>query len=417
MNFKKPLSIANQTIKRRTVMFSSNPKKILLPSIFLIAILLVVSTATGLSQSLFDKKDLMFTQVFAGPAGSSVYMSSISVTNRGTLPYNGTLYFVTGQNNIWNPLVNGAQISGGSVDVVISPDATEVFAVTTNTFTVGYALVVSDDFSLDNYIEGNLSYFSFNGSTLMDAVGVPESKEFMIASLPFDMYADVGLSLVNPDTVPADVSVLLFDEDGGLPVANCNFTLEAGEHYAKYLTELPWLAAPVGFGTVGKVEIFVTNGVPISGIAMLVTPGSAAGTQISTLPLGGTPITYEATFDNAGVTYIGELSLWIEGFRVKAYLQMISVGGVSVVDNDVIPILLNGQLVGTELELASTTWPANTWPGIESEFGGLLYIYIGDYDPTADVLDHVANTWASYGVWDGDQAVERGDVVLDNTLF
>ena len=395
-------------------MFSSNPKKILLPSVFLIAILLVVSTATGLGQSLYDKKDLMFTQVFAGPAGSNVYMSSISVTNRGTLTYNGTLYFVTGNNNVWNPLVNGAQITGGSVDVVISPDATEVFAVTTNTFTVGYALVVSDDFSLDNYIEGNLSYFSFNGSTLMDAVGVPESKEFMISSLPFDMYSDVGLSLVNPSAETAEVSVLLFDPDGLIP-ANCVFDLLPGEHKALYLTELPWFNDPVGFGPVGKVEI--SSDVPIAGIAMLVTPGSAAGAQISTLPLGGTPTTYVATFTGDTEVYEGILTIWIEGFFVKGYLQMTDVGSGPVSFDDTIPILVNGQLVGTELELACTTWPANTWPGVESLYGGLLYIYIGDFTPSSDILDHVANTWASYHVWDNDLATERGTVVLDNTIF
>ncbi len=129
--------------------FSKTPKS-LFPFILLITILLVVSTASGFSQTLFDKKDTIFTQVFAGPSGSNVYMSSISATNRGTLPYNGTLYFVTGLNTQWNPLVNGSQVTGGSVNVIILPDATEVYAVTTNTFTVGYALLVSDDFSLDD---------------------------------------------------------------------------------------------------------------------------------------------------------------------------------------------------------------------------------------------------------------------------
>ena len=399
----------------------NNPRKIL-PVTFILIVLLLSMAVSSLGQSLFDKKDTIFTQVFAGPAGSNVYMSSISATNRGTLPYNGTLYFVTGLNTQWNPVVNGAQVTGGSVDVVILPDATRVFAVTSNNFTVGYALLVSDDWSLDNYIEGNLSYFSFNGSTLMDAVGVPESKEFMISSLPFDMYSDVGLSLVNPSNGPAEVSVILFGPGGNF-AANCTFTLQSGEHYAKYLAELPWFSDPVGFGPVGKVEI--TSDVPIAGIAMLITPGSAAGAQISTLPLGGTPLTYEVTFtrttDAVPGVYTGDLTLWIEGFFVKGYLNITSVNGTPVGDPMTdMPILVNGQLDGTELDLAFFTGPANTWPTNSDSYGAIVYMYVMGFSPSDNVngddeLNDFA-VWTAYHAW-GDEAVVGGTLVIDNTIF
>lgn len=408
-------------------MCSNHPRKIL-PVTLILIVLLLALTVSGLGQSLYDKKDTIFTQVFAGPAGTNVYMSSISVTNRGTLPYNGTLFFGTGINNQWNPLVNGSQVANGAVNVLIMPDATEVFAVTSNSFTVGYALLVSDDWSLDNYVEGNLSYFSFSGSTLMDAVGVPESKEFLVSSLPFDMYSDVGLSLVNPSNGPAEVDVLLFDPDGGLPAANCTFTLQAGEHYAKYLTELPWFSNPAGFGPVGKVEI--SSDVPIAGIAMLITPGSAAGAQISTLPLGGTPLTYmvefEGTGDALGQVYEGELTLWIEGFFVKGYLKLTTVNDSAVADPyGTMPILVNGQLIDTELDLAFFTGsyfvdqdehPA--WPNVDN-FGAVVYIYVSDFTPSANVLgDGIGYTrWTAYHAWDNDQALMEGTLVLDNTIF
>ncbi len=398
----------------------NNPRKIL-PIIFILIVLLLSLTASGFSQALFDKKDTIFTQVFAGPFGSNVYMSSISVTNRGTLPYNGTLFFVTGVDYLWNPLVNGSPITGGTVDVTIPPDATRVFAVTTASFTVGYAVLVSDDFSLDNYIEGNLSYFSFNGSTLMDAVGVPESKEFMISSLPFDVYSDVGLSLVNTSTGPAEVSVLLFDLDGGLPVANCTFTLQTGEHYSKYLYQLPWFSDPTGFGPTGKVEI--SSDVPIAGIAMLVTPGSA-GDQISTLPLGGTPLTYDVAFtSDIGVVpgeFTGELTLWIEGFFVKGYLNITSVDGTAVGDPTTeIPILVNGQLIGTELDLTFFTGPANTWPTNSDIYGAVVYIYVMGFTPSGNINGDDPEEFAIWGAcnaW-GDEALVGGTLVIDNTIF
>jgi hypothetical protein len=395
-------------------MTANRPKKFLSPTFLIVIILLLAFTASGFSQSLLDKKDMMFTQVFAGPSGGTSYMSVISATNRGMLPYTGNLFFETGASNIWNPLVNGSQVNGGAVNVTILPDETKVFTVTTNTFTVGYAYFFSSDYSLDNYVEGNLSYFAFNGSTLMDAVGVPESKEFMISSLPFDMYADVGLSLVNPATAAAEVDVLLFDPDGGLPVANCTFTLQPGEHYAKYLTELPWFVDPVGFGPIGKVEI--SSDIPISGIAMLITPGSSAGAQISTLPLGGTPLTYLATFTANSAVYEGELALWIDGFRVKGYLQITDDGTGPVDNSNVRPILVNGQLIGDELDLTCFTGPANTWPDVE-RFGAVLYIYVFGFTPTSNLMDNSGNRWTAYHVWDTAQDLVEGGVALDNTLF
>ena len=395
-------------------MTANRPKKFLSPTFLIVIILLLAFTASGFSQTLLDKKDMMFTQVFAGPSGGTTYMSFISATNRGTLPYTGSLRFRTSTSNIWNPTVNGSQVTGGSVDVTIFPDETLVFSVTTNTFTVGYAYFFSSDYSLDNYVEGNLSYFAFNGSTLMDAVGVPDSKEFMISSLPFDMYPDVGLSLVNPSSGPAEVDVLLYDPDGGLPAANCTFTLAPGEHYAKYLTELPWFSDPTGFGPVGKVEI--SSDIPISGIAMLITPGSSAGAQISTLPLGGTPLTYLATFTGNGDVYEGELALWIDGYRVKGYLQITDDGTGPVAYNSTLPILVNGQLIDDELDLTCFTGPANTWPGVDN-FGAVLYIYVFGFTPTSNLMDNTGNRWTAYHVWDNDQALVEGEVTLDNTLF
>ena len=399
-------------MERSTAMSFNNPRKIL-PVAFILVVLLLALTASGFSQTFYDKKDTIFTQVFAGPSGSNVYMASISATNRGTLPYYGTLYFVTGVNAVWNPFVNGSQVTGGTVDVTIQPDATEVFAVTSNSFTVGYALLVSDDWSLDNYIESNLSYFSFNGSTLMDAVGVPESKEFMISSLPFDMYSDIGLSLVNPTEGSAEVGVILFDADGNAE-ANCTFTLQPGEHYAKYLSQLPWFSNPTGFGPVGKVEI--SSDVPIAGIAMLITPGSAAGAQISTLPLGGTPLTYMVEFTGVGdgIDQIeGELSLWIEGFFVKGYLKLTSVNGSDVENSFRPPILVNGQLIGTELDLSFFTGPSGVWPN-DSDLGVSLYMYVWGFTPSVNAP---TGWWGAYNFWDNGTPVHEGTLTLDNTLF
>jgi len=216
-------------------MFSK--KKVILSFILALCFILAC-TASGFGQSFFPKKDLVFTQVFAGPLEGTSYFASITVTNQGTLTYNGTMYFLTGAaGSAWNPSVNQDAVTNGSIDVVLGPDETKSFLITDSIFTVGYVYFKRDSISLDNHIEGNLAYFSVNGSTLMDAVGVPESREFLITSLPFDYYTDIGLALAHPDLTnagPAEVSVILFDEDN-TAVANCLFTLDPGEHYSAYL--------------------------------------------------------------------------------------------------------------------------------------------------------------------------------------
>ena len=164
----------------------------------------------------------------------------------------------------------------------------------------------------------------------------------------------------------------------------------------------------------------------ISGIAMLITPGSAAGAQISTLPLGGSTTTHLATFtgsgDIAGEVYKGILTLWVEGIRVAGHLQMTEINGTPVDNDDNIPIVINGQLVGGELELTCFTGvgDVNTWPGIDN-YGGVLYLYVTGFDPSGGIFGHwyedQSNRWTVYHAWDGDQDLVGGNLQLGEGFF
>ena len=404
-------------------MFKNNPWKFFISPLLLGSILLTCLTASGFSQTLFPKKDLLFTQVIA----ADFFMSSINVTNRGPATYNGTLYFNTGATgDAWSPEVNGSPTTFGTVDVVIPADSSAVFTVKDSVFTVGYAYFISDDYSLDNQIEGNLSYFYFDGSTLLDAVGVPASREFRNVTLPFDSFNNVGLSLAQPlfmGQPSANVNLILYDEDGNA-VASHDFHMSPGEHFSRYLYQLDWNGegVPDGYGPIGKVEIYSDSF--ISGICMLVTPGGAAGAQISTLPLAGAPLTYQVQFNGSGViagdVYLGELTIWLEGYYVNGYLKLTSINNEPVSSpHPSQPILVTGHLVDNELNLSFFTgfgrdfYSNLAWPGV-SNYGAVVYMYVGGFRPTANIYQGYL-PWMAYNIWDSSKAVVGGTLTLNNT--
>ena len=194
----------------------SNKKKVILSSI-LAACSAAALMSTSLGQSFMPKKDLVFTQVIA----AEYFRSVINLTNRGTENYNGIVHFNTGEaGDAWNPTVTGAthSVSNGTLQIQIGPGESLSLEISDSTFTVGYVWIKCTSMMVDRQIEGNLTYFYYDGENLKDAVGVPESREFLYTALPFDMFDNVGLSLALPTISsgdePAAVTVLLFDTDG-----------------------------------------------------------------------------------------------------------------------------------------------------------------------------------------------------------
>ena len=148
-----------------------------------------------------------------------------------------------------------------------------------------------------------------------------------------------------------------------------------GGHYAKYLSQLPWISSISGFGNVGKIEIHSDRFIP--GIAMTVTPDNAGGAQISTLPLDGTPLLY--TFngtDSDEVQFEGNMSFWITGFFVSGYMQVTSVNGT--IDSSPDTWRITGQLNNGALKLTFPCYLGDK--AVVPEVS--LYIHIPGYTST-----------------------------------
>ena len=379
--------------------------------LLLAAVLTLLLTATVSAQNIYPKKDLIFTQVVAGNG----FDSSIAVTNRGTYTYEGRIEFTTGADGtLWNPIVNSIRVTEGALEVAIPPDQTKVFYIKETSLKVGYAVFLSIDWSVDNHLEGNLTYFSYDGSGVQDAVGVPESKEFYVSSLPYSNFYDVGLSLANADLYgsgPADINILLFYQNGEI-ASQCNVELASYGHFSKFLSELPWedpihTLDPV---TIGKVEI--SSSVAISGIAMTITDGAGGKAEISTLPIDATPLLYSLVMEaDNGDVYEGELSLWIEGYFVKGYMQITGINGEYFdAPYDDQPYLVSGQLIGLDMDLSfyCDWWPTTDGTGVS------LYIYLPQF---YSGFNEMTGYWSADYAWNEGTAPLRGDITVNNTMI
>lgn len=302
-------------------------------------------TSMGFGQNLLQQKDLGFAQVAVGGG----YETVITLTNRGTFDYSGDLLLSRGDNGEpWNPTVDGQTIIGGLVGIEIEPGQTITLRLTGDSVESGMAVLVADDPILDNFVEGNLTYFVRSGSdsVLTDSIGVSPSTETFLASIPFEDFSAVALALANGDfrtsgAETASVTIRLLD-DAGQQVASEPLTLTPLAHSAKFLSEI--------FGeSVERGKIEISSNVPVIGTALTFISG-----QLSTLPMLPSPVAYTLVMVQSDETELtAEMALWADGFFVKGYLVIYEKDGESIVD----PILtfVHGQLIDGWLDLSFFT--------------------------------------------------------------
>jgi len=260
----------------------------------------------------FPFKEMIFPEVVAGSGLESL----LTLSNRGTVTYNGTAYLRKGEQVEWNPTVNGSPITGGDFQVSIPPNTTKTYLFTGSTLEVGGMIIITDEenLNLTNYVEGSLTYFITSEGAALDSVGVLPATPFIAASLPFDDFNSITLAFVNADFMDrtAHVTMKLYSETNTLLGTYGPEPLLAAEQRASYLYQL---FPSVSSLATGRVEI--QSDIPISGIAVTQTVSG----QFSSLPLGSTIRTYSVyTSDpNAGVV---KMALWTNGPFVNGYMIM-----------------------------------------------------------------------------------------------
>jgi hypothetical protein len=254
-------------------------------------------------------KDLIFPQVAAG----GEYETWITVTNRGTQPWTGNLIFHTDKNVVWNPYVNGAPVADGNLTVQILPKATATYKVTMIGNTqAGYLVMRDFSTALDNFLEGNLTYYVSQGGQVVDSVGIIPSNPVMATAIPFEAFTSLACAFANTDPQgrPANMTLTLFSEANSPVGTALNKLLLKGEYFAQYLSDTFPTVPKTGWR--GRLEI--ESDVPVSIVALTQT----ASLQLSSLPLVSTTRTYSLSVSSSYVPF-AKMTLWVDGISVGGY--------------------------------------------------------------------------------------------------
>jgi hypothetical protein len=292
-------------------------------------LLLFAGTAFGQigAGSYLPHKELIFPQVAAG----GQYQTWVTVTNRGTASWFGSLNFYRGQQQqvSWSPYVNGTQVLTGSLAVHIEAKATVTYRITVpGDIQAGYLVIRNQNTSLDNYLEGNVTYYISNDGVVADSIGIMPSNPILATAIPFEDFTSLCFAFANTDTQGRAASVTLtLYSDTNSPVGTAvTKSMPPGTYFAEYL----WQTFPAVSNTTWRGRIEIQSDVPVSGVALTQT----ASGQFSSLPLGGTTRTYAISSSSTYVPF-ARMTLWIDGIFVQGY-------GVSSLYTDVFAIF--GQI-------------------------------------------------------------------------
>ncbi len=288
---------------------------LLIPTILLFAGVAVSQISQG---TYLPYKELIFPQVAAG----GQYQTWVTVTNRGTQLWSGTFKFYTTQKiqNVlqsvpWNPVVNGIQISGGSLPIQLASKTTITYKITLpGSIQSGYLIATTSNITLDNFLEGNLTYYVMDSNgNISDAVGVMPSNPIFAAAIPFEDFSTLAIAFANATAQgkTATVTMKLYDTGTNTLVGTAPpTTLADGVQVAEYLRD----AFSTVTNTSGPGRLEIESNVPVSMIPLSQT----AGGQYSSLPLAATTRTYAITSTSAYVPF-ARMTLWTEGLFIEGY--------------------------------------------------------------------------------------------------
>ncbi len=306
--------------------------------VFALLCIFVMFSRPALPQSARPFKELIFAQVAAGGG----YETWITVTNRGIAAYTGALNFYTGiDGNLWNPKVNGTDVSGGQMSLSIAAGATVTLKVTgTQSIQSGFASFTAAGVTQSNFIEGNLTYYVKSGETVSNSVGVMPATELFFSTIPFEEFSSVALALANRELSGkvANVTLTVYSDTNAV-VGTKQISLGKNGHLPAFLYQ------QISGVNIHRGRVEIRSDVPIAGTALNFVQG-----QFSSLPLLPTMRVYDiVVLTSVSTASRAQMSLWSEGIYLKGYLTVSESFGVPISPLD--PYLVTGQFSSGKLKL------------------------------------------------------------------
>ena len=254
-------------------------------------------------------KSLTFAQIAAG--GSSPGCETIlNLANRGTTAYTGSLNLYTmidGVSKPWEPIVNGNAnaVTNGQMNISINAGDAVTLTFTGGTTTVaGFGTITptgSSSTDETSFVEGSLTYFFMNGTTITDSVGIPPSDPLYLTTIPFDTFNNIALALANTNSTTASVLLTLYSASGQV-IGTKTLSLPTNVQVAEYL----WQIFPSVQMTGGRLDI--KSDTSVYGVAV-----TDVNNQFSSLPLPPAAKTFNWTVNSGSLVMTGTVSMRFYG--------------------------------------------------------------------------------------------------------
>jgi len=245
---------------------------------------------------------LYFPHAISGEIGTSVYVTSIGVTNLSSNPQTVTLTFTPEPNG--QPISVTRNLPGNGA---LRDRLRDIFNLPTG-FQNGWVKITGNA-----TVTGTLIYAdtSAGALTAVPVQAVPKSTMLFahIAGLPV-WYS--GIAILNPSTTSANIEVSAMTPTGTL-IGSRTFTLNGGHKDAKLLSELiPQTASQNGGFVV------VRSNVPVFGMELF---GSTNGTILANVAGGAAPVAYDGTWTGQFTVTATPIGFGVAGNKITAVVM------------------------------------------------------------------------------------------------
>jgi hypothetical protein len=253
-------------------------------------VLLIVTWMLGTTLLASAQTSFFYPHVVDGVLGSTIWKTTIFVTNPSSTTASGAITFTQDTNDPgaagspWQITLTdetGITATSSVFTFTLSPGASHKYVSSaTGGFVGGFASVTTNSGTVSG--TGIFSEFDAAGNLIGEA-GVPSANPMLRQTILVDTTGgnSIGVAYANPGaTSIANVSLTLLDNSGNVVAAPVTQTLGPGNHVTGFTSQFFKSAPPM----VGTMQL--TSSTPIIAISLRFDPTLSKFTTLPPVPLG-----------------------------------------------------------------------------------------------------------------------------------